>query len=230
MRRPFRIGTIDRACPVLRRGYHRSQTINFDAQSGVAGCRIIGRSTPRADQASGSGRRAREWLRKTIVVHSAGGAASTSRSPIPRSSMAAFAPAGRERWRPPPLRDSTTRSSETRSAPRAIRPAATDDFPEPDGPRSSSPRFDIDKAVPWILARSPSKGVGLGGDGNASIEGNQTGRPTTKRAPSGSDVMSMSVGRMFSVQMTPPCASTICLEIARPRPEWFPNCFSGRSE
>ena len=32
----------------------------------------------------------------------------------------------------------------------------------------------------------------------------QTGRPTTKRAPSGSEVTSASVGRMFSAQMTPP--------------------------
>jgi hypothetical protein len=34
-------------------------------------------------------------------------------------------------------------------------------------------------------------------------------------------------GRMFSAQITPPWASTICLEIARPRPEWLPNCFTG---
>lgn len=48
---------------------------------------------------------------------------------------------------------------------------------------------------------------------------NQTGRPTTKRAPSGSEVTSAWVGRMFSAQITPPWASTICFEIARPRPE-----------
>ena len=46
-----------------------------------------------------------------------------------------------------------------------------------------------------------------------------TGSPTTKRAPKGSEVISASVGRIFSAQITPPCASTICLEIARPRPE-----------
>ena len=55
----------------------------------------------------------------------------------------------------------------------------------------------------------------------------QTGRPTTKRAPSGSEVMSASVGRMFSAQMTPPCASTICFEMARPRPELLPNWPAG---
>lgn len=46
-----------------------------------------------------------------------------------------------------------------------------------------------------------------------------TGRPTTNRAPNGSEVMSAWVGRMFSAQITPPCASTICFEIAKPRPE-----------
>lgn len=57
-----------------------------------------------------------------------------------------------------------------------------------------------------------------------------TGRPTTNRAPSGSDVTSACVGRMFSAQITPPCASTICFEIARPRPEWLPKSPGGRSE
>lgn len=58
----------------------------------------------------------------------------------------------------------------------------------------------------------------------------QTGRPTTKRAPSGSDPASAWVGRMFSAQITPPCASTICFEIERPRPELLPKSFLGRSE
>ena len=57
-----------------------------------------------------------------------------------------------------------------------------------------------------------------------------TGRPTTKRAPSGSEVMSASVGRMFSAQITPPCASTICFEMASPSPECSPNWPGGRSE
>ena len=58
----------------------------------------------------------------------------------------------------------------------------------------------------------------------------QTGRPTTKRAPSGSLVTSAAVGRMFSAQITPPCASTICFEIERPRPELLPKWLGGRSE
>lgn len=57
-----------------------------------------------------------------------------------------------------------------------------------------------------------------------------TGRPTTNLAPKGSDVMSAWVGLMFSAQITPPCASMICLEIASPRPEWLPKSFFGRSE
>ena len=57
-----------------------------------------------------------------------------------------------------------------------------------------------------------------------------TGRPTTKRAPNGSDVTSASVGRIFSAQITPPWASTICLDMARPSPELSPNWCSGRSE
>ena len=57
-----------------------------------------------------------------------------------------------------------------------------------------------------------------------------TGRPTTKRAPKGSLVASAAVGRMFSAQITPPCASTICFEIDRPRPELLPKWVGGRSE
>ena len=60
--------------------------------------------------------------------------------------------------------------------------------------------------------------------------GGHTGRPTTKRAPRGSEVTSALVGRMFSAQMTPPCASTICFEMARPSPEWLPKSPEGRSE
>ena len=38
-------------------------------------------------------------------------------------------------------------------------------------------------------------------------------------APNGAVLSSASVGRMFSAQMTPPCASMICLEMASPSPE-----------
>jgi len=63
-----------------------------------------------------------------------------------------------------------------------------------------------------------------------TLHQSQTGRPTTNRAPSGSDVMSASVGRIFSAQITPLCASMICLLIARPKPELLPKCSSGRCE
>ena len=58
----------------------------------------------------------------------------------------------------------------------------------------------------------------------------QIGRPTTNRAPKGSEVGSALVGRMFSAQITPPWASTICLEIDRPSPELLPKWLAGRSE
>ncbi len=57
-----------------------------------------------------------------------------------------------------------------------------------------------------------------------------TGKPTTKRAPRGSEFRSAAVGRMFSAQITPPCASTICFEIESPRPELLPKWVDGRSE
>ena len=50
------------------------------------------------------------------------------------------------------------------------------------------------------------------------------GRRTIKRAPVTVGVPSASGGPIrFSTQMAPPCASTICLEIERPRPEFWPN-------
>ncbi len=51
-----------------------------------------------------------------------------------------------------------------------------------------------------------------------------SGSRTTKRAPVtvGSPSASFGPGR-FSAQMRPPCASMICLEIDRPRPEFWPK-------
>ena len=92
--------------------------------------------------------------------------------------------------------------------------APAPDLPDPDGPRISNP-------FPSTATQEACR---------VRAAGRQTGRPTTKRAPSGSEVISAWVGRMFSAQITPPCASTICFEIARPRPEWLPNWPTGRSE
>jgi len=59
--------------------------------------------------------------------------------------------------------------------------------------------------------------------GHLAQQKSYTGSPTTNRAPRGSDVISASVGRIFSAQITPPCASTICFEIANPSPELLPK-------
>ena len=50
------------------------------------------------------------------------------------------------------------------------------------------------------------------------------GRRTVKRAPALAVASaSTSAGRRFSAQILPPCASTICREIERPRPEFWPK-------
>ena len=110
-------------------------------------------------------------------------------------------------------------SSQTSRAPSAIKSSASRDLPLPAGPRISTPCPS--SATPVARQKSRPSGAAAqchsGRDRPRAIA--QSGRPTTKRAPSGSEVMSASVGRMFSAQITPPCASTICLEIASPRPE-----------
>lgn len=109
-----------------------------------------------------------------------------------------------------------TASSATSAQPNAIISAARELLPDPLGPRIKTPRSPSATHVAWARHRlGPRTWHRLSAEARAT----QTGRPTTNRAPSGSDVKSTSVGRMFSAQMTPPWASTICLEIARPRPE-----------
>jgi hypothetical protein len=44
-----------------------------------------------------------------------------------------------------------------------------------------------------------------------------------KRAPSGGLSAGAPAARMFSAQISPPWASTICFDMARPSPEWVPN-------
>ena len=56
------------------------------------------------------------------------------------------------------------------------------------------------------------------------------GRRTTKRAPRTAGGSSgVETLRRFSAHMRPACASTICLEIDRPSPEFWPKPCSGRS-
>ena len=148
-------------------------------------------------------------------------------NPIPRASISAGALAGR-RNRPSA---SHTPSSQISSAPKAINSSANDDLPLPDGPRINTPAPSSATALAWKNTCAPSVAVThwASGSGGGSVT-DQIGRPTTNRAPEGSDVTSASVGRIFSAQITPPWASTICLEIARPRPELLPNWCTGRSE
>lgn len=116
-----------------------------------------------------------------------------------------------------------TPSSEISSAPRAMRDNASEDFPLPEGPRIRAPLPATTIADAWKKSLVPSRALARSASGSAGGVMAQIGRPTTNLAPRGSDVTSASVGRMFSAQMTPPWASTICLEIARPRPELLPN-------
>lgn len=110
----------------------------------------------------------------------------------------------------------TTASSATSAPPMAIISAARELFPDPLCPSITSPRSpkatQVACACHWPGQRTLHRL-------SAEICCTQTGRPTTNRAPKGSDVKSTSVGRIFSAQITPPWASTICLEIAKPRPE-----------
>ncbi len=121
------------------------------------------------------------------------------------------------------------RSSATNSAPRDISSSARADLPLPDDPRITAARpFSATQLACKI---SVSSSLGLAGRWSGiARHADHTGRPTTKRAPSGSEVASASVGRMFSAQITPSWASTICLEIDKPRPELLPKSLSERCE
>ena len=70
-----------------------------------------------------------------------------------------------------------------------------------------------------------------GGSVNAGAgRAHSAGSLTTKRAPATVGRSSDPVGPgRFSAQIRPPCASMICLEIDRPRPEFWPKPWCGRS-
>lgn len=161
----------------------------------------------------------------TIRDTGVGPAALACSNPTPRASIRPEIDAGAFAITAPFFMLRLVRSSATSCAPSAMSCKASDDFPLPDAPSIKTPRPLRATQVAWMVCgSSPSKSL-------SSLPGiHHTGRPTTNRAPSGSDVGSASVGRMFSAQITPPCASTICLEIARPRPELLPNWSSGRCE
>src|SRR5215475_7453052 len=56
----------------------------------------------------------------------------------------------------------------------------------------------------------------------------EAGSRTVKRAPSTFDGSEPCVAMRFSAHRRPSCASTICLEIERPRPEFWPKSWCGR--
>src|SRR6516162_4426455 len=77
-------------------------------------------------------------------------------------------------------------------------------------------------------ARADQHGRGV--HGRSLIRHHIAGSRTMKRAPSTKGVSSEAAGACwrFSAQMRPPCASMICLEIDRPRPEFCPKAWCGR--
>lgn len=174
---------------------------------------------------NGGSRRDSTWSRSRTQATGAGPWSTARRRPIPRASTRPRIAGAASAMTEVSERRNTTLSSDTSPAPSAMRSSARADLPLPDAPTINNARPSRATQEACTLASSPVLQFARVGD---AID--QTGRPTTKRAPSGSEVTSASVGRMFSAQITPPCASTICLEIARPRPELFPKCSSGRWE
>ena len=110
--------------------------------------------------------------------------------------------------RRPAARTATSRPAASSSA----APAATCRCPT--APRISTALAPTSTAVAWMVGERR----------------HIAGRRTMKRAPStrGSSPSPPAAVR-FSTQMRPPCASTICLEIDRPSPEFWPKPCSGRS-
>ena len=83
-------------------------------------------------------------------------------------------------------------------------------------------------------ARTDENGGGMdrGGmpdRGSPRITSPAGARRSGRRGPAARRRRPASEAMRFSAQMRPPCASTICLEIDRPRPEFWPKPCSGRS-
>ena len=124
--------------------------------------------------------------------------------PTPRTSIRPAIAAGARTTIRSPARRSTVWSSATRRAPPSIRRSARSDLPAPDGPRSRTASPSIATAVAWT----------------SSVAAHDcAGRRMQKRAP----MTAPSASLRFSAQIMPRCASTICFEIDRPRPECVPN-------
>ena len=97
--------------------------------------------------------------------------------------------------------------------------SASRDLPQPDGPRISTARAPDQHRHEACDGRSPSAMP------SHRRQADDEARAEHRRAPR----RGVGAAMRFSAQMRPRCASTICLEIERPRPEFWPKPCSGRS-
>ena len=179
-----------------------------------------------ACRSAASGNRSASAPRSTTSPTTAHGSCGSRRIPTPRTSISpASASAGRTSKRPhAPCRS-------TRSSPTSL---ANSKKPARAASMSSSASRDFPgtgRAANQHRARPDQDGRGV--HRRVSCRHHVAGRCTMKRAPitfgvaSGAELAGAAI--RFSTQMAPPCASTICLEIDSPRPEFWPNPWCGRS-
>ena len=134
-------------------------------------------------------------------------------APAPRSGQQAPAPGarsgGHEHLRARRGRRQRVRAKAKNPVCAAARACSTRcDLPEPVGPRIRIARGPTKTTEAWIVGAIP----------------HTAGKRTMNRAPSTIGASpSNCASTLFSAQMRPPCASTICLEIDRPRPEFWPK-------
>ena len=213
-----------------------SALCRYESTSGRASCpaatgsrgRLI-RSISQVRFAASGMRAASAASRSTTRPTTATGSQGTCRTPIPRTSIRpASEGAGRTSSRP--LRASTTaRSSATRRA----NGSAQDQCPRPGpGPRPLQQRERQPRlaGTGWPPdqhgAAAHQHGRGVNGRRHQTV-----GSSNVKRAPSTRGASSAEAGTAvrFSALSVPRWASTICLEIERPSPEFWPKPWCGRS-
>ena len=171
---------------------------------------------------AGSGNRGRvmSGTSRTTRSMTALASAGSGRGPMPRTSASPAIAGGQDATSRPPRAAMKSWSSPTSRANRssagtgrsARAPASS--CRRPRGPRSGRRG-----------RRAPARWRGYWPA--ASVRQPSAGSVTTKRAPRTSPGL---VPGMFSAVSVPPCASTICRLIDRPRPEFWPNAsLEGRS-
>jgi hypothetical protein len=126
-----------------------------------------------------------------------------------------------DRW---PSRRPSVRSSATRPAPSAISCSASPDLPDPEAQDHIAPSFGHASGV---QDRAISR---MQGGHCRSVPPGHTGRPTTKRAPSGSDVGRHRWGGCSRPRSRRHAPRRSASRSPGPRPEWLPNWPGGRSE